>query len=95
VNKILISLILFIFSPAISIACSITASDKTNGGVCVDVGGGHQMYVQILGKPAPVVIFDSGAGNDSTAWNALEVATLPSLPSPISKLRLQSCGPSL
>ena len=68
--KILILLILFIFIPSISIGCSITSSEKISGGRCVDLNG-YQMYMRTFGKSTPVVIFDSGSGDDSTVWNAI------------------------
>src|SRR5664279_4157536 len=68
--KILNSLIISILLPSISIACSITSSEKTSGGICVDVGV-YQIYARIFGKPTPVVIFDSGSGDDLTVWNAV------------------------
>ena len=68
--KILNALILFIFIPSISFGCSITPSEKISGGRCVEIGG-YQMYMRTFGKSAPVVIFDSGSGDDSTVWNAV------------------------
>lgn len=59
-----------VFLPAVSHACSVTLEDKINGGKCVDVGQ-YQLYVQIHGKSEPVVIFDSGSGDDSTVWQAV------------------------
>ena len=53
-----------------SLACSITANDKADGGRCVDVGG-YQLYTRIFGKTAPLVIFDSGSGDDSSVWDAV------------------------
>lgn len=70
VIKILNLLIVIILFPSISIACSIKLNDKMNGGVCINVSG-YQMYARIFGKSAPVVIFDSGSGDDSTVWNAV------------------------
>ena len=68
--KILNALILFIFIPSISFGCSITSNEKMSGGRCVDIGG-YQMYMRTFGKSAPVVIVDSGSGDDSTVWNAV------------------------
>jgi len=65
-----IFLILLGLIPSISISCSMTMSEKKNGGKCVDVGG-YKIYARIFGKSAPVVIFDSGMGDDSAVWNAV------------------------
>lgn len=69
-KKILNLLILFILLSSVSLACSITLTDKSNGGKCVDVGG-YQLYARTFGKSKPVVIFDSGSGDDSTVWEAV------------------------
>ncbi|HSW70013.1 MAG TPA: alpha/beta hydrolase [Gammaproteobacteria bacterium] len=55
---------------AVSYACSVTLKDKINGGRCVDVGQYH-LYARIYGKSEPIVIFDSGSGDDSTVWDAV------------------------
>src|SRR5579872_909732 len=65
-----LALLIFFLIPAFSNACSMTIKNKMNGGRCVDIGG-YQLYTQIYGKSAPVVIFDSGSGDDSTVWNAV------------------------
>jgi len=67
-KKILNLLILLVFIPSFSFACSLTLTDKINGGQCVDMGN-YQMYVRIFGKAKPVVVFDSGSGDDSTVWD--------------------------
>lgn len=64
-KKILNSLFLLIILPAILLACSDTSSNK---GKYVDIGG-YQLYIRDFGQDAPVVIFDSGSGDDSTVWN--------------------------
>ncbi len=56
--------------PTFSNACTITIKDKIHGGRCIDIGK-YKLYAQIYGKSAPVVIFDSGSGDDSTVWNAV------------------------
>jgi pimeloyl-ACP methyl ester carboxylesterase len=68
--QILSFIFLLISLPSISLACTTASSDKINGGKCVDVGG-YQIYTKIFGKVSPVVIFDSGSGDDSSVWSAV------------------------
>lgn len=67
-RKYFFTLIICFLIPSFAEACSITIKDKLNGGRCVDVGH-YQLYSQIYGKSAPVVIFDAGSGDDSTVWS--------------------------
>lgn len=69
-TKFLNLLIILILLPSTSLACSTSISDKILGGrgKCVDVGG-YQLYVRTFGRSTPVVIFDSGSGDDSSVWN--------------------------
>jgi pimeloyl-ACP methyl ester carboxylesterase len=68
--KIFFALLMCFLIPDLSNACSISLNEKINGGRCVDIGQ-YQIYVQIYGKAAPIVIFDAGSGDDSTVWNAV------------------------
>lgn len=65
--KYFLAVLICLLVPAFSKACSVSIKEKIDGGRCVDIGG-YQLYSQIYGKSKPLVIFDSGSGDDSTVW---------------------------
>lgn len=65
-----LSLLIFVFLPGLSMACSATAINKKSGATCVDMGQ-YQLFLRSFGKSSPVVIFESGLGDDSTVWGSV------------------------
>lgn len=64
------------FSAALIAIAALLAAPLANAscdGESVDIGGRH-LWVQMAGEGATTVVFESGNGDDSTAWAAIETA---------------------
>lgn len=69
-RKIINYFLVLILVPSISFACSVSYIEKISGGKCTEING-YSLYARIFGQASPVVIFDSGSGDDSTSWNSV------------------------